>query len=191
VLEGVIDTVVALTGAERVYLMLRDKPTDELTMRTVRNRGADSSNYSKSVVDMVLAKKEVVITTNAMQDERFQVAESIVASGLRSIMCIPLILGGQVVGVLYADNRFKAGIFQPTLVPLLSAFATQAAIAIKNAKAFEEVKGDLAEARHEIEDLRIQIDKEAMQRQINEITESDYFQHLLNKVNEVRSEFDE
>ena len=47
------------------------------------------------------------------------------------------------------------------------------------------------EARHEIEDLRIQIDKDSMQRQINEITESDYFQNLLDKVNEVRSEFDE
>jgi len=190
VLDGVIETVVALTGSERVSLLLKDKPTDQLTVRKARNWSSDSSNYSTSVVDLVLEKKEVVITTNAMLDERFQVAESIVASSLRSILCIPLILGGNVVGVLYADNRFKVGIFQPTLVPLLSAFATQAAIAIQNAKAFEEVKDNLEQARHEIEDLRIQIDKESIERQINEVTESDYFQHLLDRVHEVRSDFD-
>lgn len=189
VLEGVIDTVVRLTGAERAYLMLRDKPGDDLTIRTARNWSPDSSNFSSSVVQAAIEHKEVIITTNAMQDERFHVAESIVASALRSILCIPLILGEQVVGVLYADSRLRAGIFQPTLVPLLTAFATQAAIAIQNAKAFAAVKDDLAQARHEIEELRIQIDKEAVQRQVNEITESDYFQHLLGRVHEVRSEF--
>src|SRR5579871_5526453 len=68
VLEGVIETVVALTGAERAYLLLRDKDSSELTIRAARNPSPDKNNYSNSVVQSALEKKEVVITTNAMND---------------------------------------------------------------------------------------------------------------------------
>jgi GAF domain-containing protein len=46
--------------------------------------------------------------------------------------------------VLYADNRFHKGIFKPEMLQLLTAFGTQAAIAIDNARRYGDVREGLA-----------------------------------------------
>src|SRR5262249_7357971 len=57
---------------------------------------------------------------------------------LRSILCIPLLLNREVVGVMYADNRIQQGIFSHERIPLLATFGTQAAMAIEKARLHEE-----------------------------------------------------
>jgi HD-GYP domain-containing protein (c-di-GMP phosphodiesterase class II) len=59
---------------------------------------------------------------------------------LRSILCTPLKLKSDLIGVLYVDNRAHAGIFGESDVGLLSAFADQAAVAIDGARLFEELQ---------------------------------------------------
>ncbi len=194
VLERVIDTVITLTGAGRAYLMLRDPNSDELTVRTARNWDkeqltADSIGYSRSVVETAIRQESPVLTTNAQVDERFSTAASVADMSLLMILCIPLIVQGQVMGVLYADSKVERGLFREDQVPLLSAFATQAAIAIKNAHEFGQVKENLKEALREVQELRIQIDYERMAKDVTEITESEYFQHLVTRVGELRSRF--
>jgi GAF domain-containing protein len=60
--------------------------------------------------------------------------QSIVTLGLRSILCVPLVVRDQVTGVIYVDNRLHAGIFAPADLELLAAIASSAAIAIENAR---------------------------------------------------------
>ncbi|HLY25963.1 MAG TPA: GAF domain-containing protein, partial [Aggregatilineales bacterium] len=129
VLERVIDTVITLTGAGRAYLMLRDAKTGELSVRTARNWDKeqlkdDAIAYSRSVVDAAIKQQSPVLTTNAQIDERFARAASVADMSLLMILCIPLMIQGQVVGVLYADSRVERGLFREDQVPLLSAFAT-------------------------------------------------------------------
>jgi GAF domain-containing protein len=101
-------------------------------------------------------------------------------------VCIPLSLRGQVVGVLYADNRIEQGIFSNDDVPLLTAFGTQAAIAIENARQFGRVKNDLREAQRELQSLKIQIDRQKVEQQVSEITESEYFDRLSKAARDIR-----
>lgn len=183
VLEEVMDTVISLTGAERAYLMLRDKKTGELTISVARNWDRESladsdAVFSRSVVQRALTEGKAVITTNAATDDRFQNVASVVSNQLRSILCIPLIMHGQAVGVLYADNRISQDIFQAEEIPLLTAFGTQAAIAIENARLYGQVKDDLNKALSELQSLQIQIDKGKLEKQVSQITETDYFQRL-------------
>ncbi len=191
VLNGVIDTVIKLTGAERAYLMLRDRDTDELSIRVARNwdqqKMAETDVvFSQSVVQTALEHGTPIVTSNAQDDERFQGRESIMSYGLRSILCIPLLLREERVGVLYADNSMTQGIFQESLIPLLTAFANQAAIAIENARLFERVKADLDRAKREVQLLRVQIDQAKLHEQVSEITESQYFQELENLARNMR-----
>jgi GAF domain-containing protein len=102
------------------------------------------------------------------------------------VVCIPLSLRGRVVGVLYADNRIEQGIFSNDDVPLLTAFGTQAAIAIENARQFGRVKNDLREAQRELQSLKIQIDRQKVEEQVSEITESDYFDRLTKAARDIR-----
>jgi PAS domain S-box-containing protein len=143
VLNEVMDTIVRLTGAERGFLMLKDRGGD-LTLRIARNverESLDTSAFqvSRTVVDQVAESGEPVLTTNAQADPRFSAQESVVGYNLRSIVCVPLKLRGQVTGVIYVDNRIRTGLFSERERDLLAAFANQAAIAIENARQFQEV----------------------------------------------------
>ncbi len=149
VLTIVMDNIVRLTKAERGFLMLRDEK-GEMVIRTGRNWEMESINsseltVSRSVVGRVIETGESLVTTNAQEDQRFMGQESIVAFNLRSILCVPLKVKNDLIGVIYADNRIRAGIFAESERNLLVAFANQAAVAIENARLFSSLKHTLEE----------------------------------------------
>ena len=140
VLQIVMDTIVRLTRAERGFLMLRDEQ-GEMTSRIARNWEQESINtnefaISRTIVERVIETSEPVLTTNAQEDPRFGAQESVVAFNLRSILCVPLKVKNELIGVIYADNRIRTGIFSEDERDLLTAFANQAAVAIENARLF-------------------------------------------------------
>ena len=149
VLRIVMDTIVRLTGAERGFLMLKDNDGQFVT-RIARNweqesLGSSEFAISRTVVSRVVSTGQPVLTTNASEDPRFGDKESIIIHNMRSIMCVPLKVKGDLTGVIYADNRFRAGIFTDSKLNLLATFADQAAIAIENARLFESVRRTLDE----------------------------------------------
>ncbi|HEY9153356.1 MAG TPA: adenylate/guanylate cyclase domain-containing protein [Anaerolineales bacterium] len=149
VLRIVMDNIVHLTRAERGYLMLRNEQGEMIT-RMARNWEQESikSNEaatSRTIVQRVIETGEPIITTNAQEDQRFSGQESIVALNLRSILCVPLKVKNELIGVIYADNRIRTGIFAETEKDLLVAFSNQAAVAIENARLFSSLRQTLAE----------------------------------------------
>jgi putative nucleotidyltransferase with HDIG domain len=151
VLEEVMDLLIALTRAERGFLMLRD-PNGKLSIRMARgldrvNLDEEEFKVSKTVVQRVAELGEPVLTTNALEDPRFDSQSSVAIYQLRSILCTPLKLKNDLIGVLYVDNRARAGIFGESDLNLISAFADQAAVAIDSARLFE----NLQESHRELE----------------------------------------
>lgn len=195
VLEDVMDTVISLAGVERAYLMLFDKGSDKFEIRAARNwdRETLSENdviFSRGVIDTAIRGQQAVLTTNAQNDARFQNMVSVQTNALRSIICIPLLVRGEIVGVLYADNHVSASGLRQDNLELITAFGNQAAIAIENARLYARVKADLDKVRREIQELRIQIDEARLQKEVQEITESDYFQQLEDMARELREDED-
>jgi len=140
---------VRLTRAERGFLMLRDEH-GKMTTRIARNWEQESINpnefaISRTIMQKVFETGEPVLTTNAQEDPRFGAQESIVAYNLRSILCVPLKIKAELIGLIYADNRIRSGIFSENERDLLTAFANQAAVAIENARLFSSLKHTLAE----------------------------------------------
>lgn len=143
VLGEVMESVIALSGAERAYLMLLDDETGELLIRATHHWDSDTASgdtddtdvaFSRSVVREAFEKREPILTMNALNDSRFHDKQSIVGLALRSVLCVPLVIDQRVLGVLYADNRLRSGVFTKGTVELLAAFGTQAAIAIEKAR---------------------------------------------------------
>jgi transcriptional regulator with GAF, ATPase, and Fis domain len=190
VLENVMDSVVSLTGAERAYLMLYDD-AGKLEIRAARNWDRETINdvdasFSQSIINAAIEQESAIITDNAQTDERFGEAKSIMVQQLRSILCIPLMIRGETVGVLYADNRFQQGLFDTKDLPLLTAFGTQAAISIRNARKYGFVRKGLKEAEREIVRLKIEIDEAKRQQDVKRIVESSSFEELRSKALEMR-----
>ena len=151
VLEEVMDSLISLMRAERGFLMLRE-PNGELAVRIARgiahvNLDEDTFKVSRTVVRKVVESNAPVLTTNAQADPRFDAQFSVAAYQLRSILCVPLKLKEELIGVLYVDNRAHAGIFKENDLELISAFADQAAVAINSARLFE----DLQDSHRELE----------------------------------------
>ena len=145
VLEEVMDTLIALMRAERGFLMLRDPKDGKLKPEISRgidhlNLDAEITKVSQTIVRKVSSTGESVLTTNAQADPRFENQMSVAAYQLRSILCAPLKLRNEMIGVIYVDNRAHTGIFRESDLELINAFADQAAVAIDNARLFDDLQ---------------------------------------------------
>ena len=152
VLNTVIDQVIAVTKAERGFLMLGDQPR---ALRFQVARGIDQRSIedaefqvSRGILTRVAETAQPVVTSDAQHEDWLSGRESVMVLKLRSIMCVPLLLKGRMTGLVYVDNRMQAGIFQLADLELLQSVANTAAVAIENARLHEQA---LARARLERE----------------------------------------
>ncbi|MBK9780806.1 MAG: GAF domain-containing protein [Anaerolineales bacterium] len=155
VLDEVMDSLIVLMKAERGFLMLKDEKGDFRVQiaRDANNQDLteDVFSISKSIVRQVLERGETVLTTNARTDPRFEQQASVAAYQLLSILCAPLKVKDELIGVIYVDNRAQTGIFSSDELELISMFANQAAVAIDNARLFDGLQAsneELQEAYH-------------------------------------------
>ncbi len=150
VLQMVMDTIIQMTGAERGFLMMQRDDLGDMVVRVARNWEQESLDpnelsISQTVIQRVITDGQPVLTTDALEDPRFGNQDSVVLHNLRSILCVPLMVKRQLTGVIYADNRVRAGIFTRRHMELLTGFANQAGVAIENARLFDSVRTALAE----------------------------------------------
>ena len=162
-LDLVMDSLIHLTGAERGCLMLLDEDGN-LEIRAAQNFDRESVdpsdlNLSQTVVRDAVEGGNPVLTTNAQLDPRFSAQESVVGYNLRSIVCVPLHVRDWVIGALYLDNRIRESVFSEADLPLLTAFASQAAVAIENARLYTMTDQALASRVEELTTLQ-HIDQE-------------------------------
>ncbi|MDX2141238.1 MAG: adenylate/guanylate cyclase domain-containing protein [Chloroflexota bacterium] len=156
VLESAMDAVVRLTGAGRAYLLLQDA-LGQLNVRLARRRDDEmygDEGVSRTVLQQVIASGEALLTDNATEDARVSGSDTVGRYGLRSILCVPLHIKGQVGGAIYVDNRFRSGVFTQRELHLLNAFANQIAIALENARLFASVQTSLREIAQASELMR-------------------------------------
>ncbi|MBN2547536.1 MAG: GAF domain-containing protein [Anaerolineales bacterium] len=164
VITQVMDAVIALTGAERGFLVLLESGGGEWRVHAARNFNQESLQsqetiISRTVVQTVLDQGRGVLSNDAQTDPRFSERESVVIHALRSIMCAPLLARGQLIGAIYVDNRAQAGLFSDGDLEMMNALAIQAAIAIENARLYTRTDQALARRVAELETLA-RLDKE-------------------------------
>ncbi|MBL7065076.1 MAG: GAF domain-containing protein [Anaerolineae bacterium] len=159
----VMDSLVRLTGAERGCLMLLDEEGN-LEIQAARHFDQESVaasdlELSHTVVRGAVEGGQPVLTTNAQLDPRFSEQESVISYQLRSIICVPLHVRERVIGALYLDSRVREGVFSQADLPILTAFASQSAIAIENARLYTMTDQALAARVEELTTLQ-RIDRE-------------------------------
>ncbi|RME74041.1 MAG: GAF domain-containing protein [Planctomycetota bacterium] len=139
----VMDSAIELTSAERGFIVLKEG--DQWIYKVQRNLDKESLKdpqfkISHSVIRNVLDNGKAVLTTNAKEDSRFSFFTSVQNLRLVSILCVPLRVKDTVWGALYIDNRLQEGAFEMRHLSILEAFSVQAAIAIENARLYQELR---------------------------------------------------
>ncbi len=148
-LTSVLDSLVEITRAERACIMLRSEDSGLLEFRTGRNldaRGiATDPTISRNIVGSVYRDGKPLMLGDAAADPHFRAYESVAGQLLRSVMCAPLIVRGQSIGVVYVDNSLSAELFTPADLDLVTAFANMAAAAIENARLHDRLEAQVRE----------------------------------------------
>jgi serine phosphatase RsbU (regulator of sigma subunit) len=148
VLEAIVDSLVALTRADRGFLLLKDEPKGELEIRIARDaqrRPLDvkKSRISRGVVNEVAATGRTRLIDDAAAADGYQARMSIISLSLRTILCTPLRSADATVGVIYVDSNAITRRFTDADVPLVEAFAAQASAA------FERIRRQQAETERD------------------------------------------
>jgi two-component system NtrC family sensor kinase len=143
ILQMVMRRAIKLLRAERGFLMLLDEEGN-LQFKTAHNICKESLSkedfrISMSIASSVAATGKSVYASDAQHDERYSKQKSVVELDLKSVMCVPLKSKEKIIGILYLDNSAKSNIFLQSDLYLFELFAGQAAIAIENAKLYENL----------------------------------------------------
>lgn len=144
VLQHILDLTLGAVGADRGCMLTADGKTDRIEPRVVAFRqGADAGEripLSTSIVEHVIRGGVAVRTSDARHDRRFEEAPSIVQSGIREAMCVPMQGRYELMGVIYVDTttlstdalRFPGGSrFNEETLKLLMAIGRQSALAVE------------------------------------------------------------
>lgn len=153
VLRAIVQRARSLLGTEVAYLSLNDPARGDTYMRVTE--GSVSARFQQLRLGMgeglgglVAQTARPYVTDDYFRDARFQHTESIDTAvgdeGLVAILGVPLTLGSQVIGVLFAADR-RARVFEREQVALLGSFAAHAAVAIDTANLLAETRSALAE----------------------------------------------
>jgi transcriptional regulator with GAF, ATPase, and Fis domain len=180
-LSVITDGAIALSGAERGFVLLVDEE-GALEAKTIRGAqdqlGEQTAAFSRSIAETVLIDGDPVVTVDASHDARVQDYMSVHQLMLKSVACLPIESRGRTWGVLYLEHRSASGRFSGTDLTVLRAYADQAAIAIETSHLFERIeaqKQDLERANNALRDANAHLEQrlhgqaEALQRTQREI----------------------
>ncbi len=166
-LSIIVDSLIELSGADRGFLILRDKKTEDWTFATARNFEGEQVPepelaISRSIANRVLETGKSVLSVNAREDEEWENVQSISNLGLRSVLAVPLNAHGEMIGVAYVDHRMAKGVFDEDDLRLAESFGSQAATAVLRARLLKELRAankELSEGRERIRILNEELKK--------------------------------
>jgi len=138
----IITTVNRLTGAERgaIFLFDEDEDPPKMRLRASKNLTSDQINhpnfaFSLRIIEEVAHSGKGCIRGIDPDDESIFFSNEVI----RSLICVPMILRDEIVGVLYHDNRLLSSAFKESDLELLYYFAALAAVALDNSRAYKEI----------------------------------------------------
>ena len=141
VLRKVMDRVITLMKASRGFIVLVDPKDGSLSVQESSGEADPEKTRlflgSRTVIEHVVTSGQAVVSTDASLDDRFKGQQSVIMQNLRSIIAVPLMTKGKVIGAVYVDSPFRAAIFEEKDKEFLQAIADLAAIAIDNARQYE------------------------------------------------------
>ncbi len=140
-LEQVVSLVFESVPADRCMVMMRDEKNPELKVAVARLRDrvgeVGEIRISRSVIDEVVTNGKSVLTSDAQADPRFA-GGTVMLQGVRSVLAVPLGVGANVFGIVYADSPLAEGRFTEDHLKVLTTLASVAAIRVENARLTEE-----------------------------------------------------
>jgi len=135
-LEQTLDRLLNISGTDRGFIMLPEQ--GELVVKVQRNLSVNMEkdiHLSMSSVHKVFEQGEAVWIHNVATDEAIMAQKSVINLQLKTILCLPLMVQGERIGVVYLDSRRIVS--EPVDRPTFEAIVALCAIAIERTRLAE------------------------------------------------------
>jgi signal transduction histidine kinase len=147
-LERILELTFQSIEADRGCILLRRADDDRMEPKAFRRRVPDSDGdltISRTITDYVLQNRTGILVSDAARDERFDGGQSILRTGTREAICVPMKGRHETLGVLYLDTVSHAQRGNAPLAPkftedhlsLAIALAHQAALAVEDTRNYQ------------------------------------------------------
>jgi transcriptional regulator with GAF, ATPase, and Fis domain len=156
-LEALMDAVIQITNADKGFLILLEGET--LDVKVARNLNRENiadavTQLSDSIIAKVVRSRKPVIVSDAMSDDEFAGAKSVMHLKVSSVICVPLLDRGRLLGIIYVGNDSIRDLFQEQTLRVLTVFASQAALIVANALLLNELRHDNRRLNERLEQYR-------------------------------------
>ncbi|MBQ2821492.1 MAG: SpoIIE family protein phosphatase [Thermoguttaceae bacterium] len=142
ILESLFDI---FPQADRGIIVLRDRNSDRLVPKALKQRNPNNEEVrlSRTILQNVISSGQAILSADAATDSRFDMAQSISHSPIRSMMCAPLLgINGDAIGVLQIDAATTMRQFTASDLEILASVANQATFAVRNAQLMEHLMAE-------------------------------------------------
>jgi transcriptional regulator with GAF, ATPase, and Fis domain len=156
-LDALMDAVIEITNADKGFLVLLEGDTIDVKIARNLNREniADAvSQLSDSIIAKVVRSRKPVIVSDAMRDDEFSAAKSVMQLKVSSVICVPLLDRGRLLGLIYVGNDSIRDLFQADTLRILTVFSSQASLIVANALLLNELRVDNKRLSDRLEQYR-------------------------------------
>jgi len=201
-LTTMIKIVIENAGAERGCLIMKKDGglvieaegsfvTDEVTV--LRSIAVDSTpaRVPAAIVNYVWRTKENVVLNDAAREGRFGTDPYILEHLPKSVLCKPIIKQGVLNGILYLENALTANAFTPDRLEVLDILSAQIAVALENARLYNEMKrlnADLEKAARKLEEYSRTLEEKVAQRTEELSSRNDELAQTLRRLNDTQTQ---
>jgi transcriptional regulator with GAF, ATPase, and Fis domain len=156
-LDALMDSVIEITNADKGFLILMQG--DHLAVKVARNLKRENiadavSQLSDSIIAKVVKSRKALIISDAMNDDEFAGAKSVMKLKLSSVICCPLLEKGNLLGLIYVGNDSVVDLFQDETMRVMTVFAAQAALIVSNALLLNDLRIDNRTLQQRLEQVR-------------------------------------
>ena len=149
-IEMLLRMAVEHAGAERALLVLCTSGETRIEAEattshgkvevTRRQESAAPAELPESILRTVIRTQQSVLLDDASAQNPFSADAYIRQKRVRSVLCLPLVKQGELIGVLYLENNLASHVFTPARISVLELLSSQAAVSLDNARLYSDLR---------------------------------------------------
>ncbi len=156
-LTRLMDSVIELSGADKGFLILFENGAPNVHVaRNIANEDLENAlaELSDSILEKVIKERQALIVSDALNDNEFSSSRSVMNLKICSVLCVPILEDGELMGLIYLGNNQFTNLFDAAILSGVTVFASQASLLIRNAMLLNQLQADNNLLKQELQDKR-------------------------------------
>ncbi|WP_317619310.1 AAA family ATPase [Laspinema sp. D2d] len=126
---------------------------------TLGGRSLEPDQVPVTIINYVERTKSDVVLTDAATEGKFTADPYIISHNLKSVLCLPILDRGQLIGILYLENNLTTGAFTSNRLEVLRLLSAQAAISLENALLYASVEQKVQQRTQELNEKNTRLEQ--------------------------------